>query len=185
MPTTRNKAAGLFILLTVVMLARFTSLAAHGIGTPRLQNVDAGPYTLSVWTDPNPLRTEATHVVVAVVDPVTRSPVVTDVEVTVRMRSRAFPFREVVQVAPTDQTNRLFYAAEFNGKLSPGEWDVGVAAAGPAGVTEEVTFTVDVTGTRRPNYMAIALGAVAVIVVIWLFAGSRTSSDAPRRARPR
>ena len=58
---------------------------AHGTGTPQLLNAPSGPYLLSVWTDPDPLRADEAHVVVAVLEPATREPIVTGVEVTVRL----------------------------------------------------------------------------------------------------
>ena len=109
----------LFILTVVVH--------AHGTGTPQLLNAPAGPYLLSVWTDPDPLRADEAHVVVAVVEPETQEFIVSDVTVTVRLRSLADPTVERVETAETDSTNRLLFAAEFNDRVTPGRWQVGVS----------------------------------------------------------
>jgi hypothetical protein len=56
---------GLTLLLVVA------NTRAHGIGTPRVVNQPAGPYLLSAWTDPDPLRMDETHVVVGVTNAAT------------------------------------------------------------------------------------------------------------------
>ena len=78
----------LLLILTIVV-------HAHGTGTPQLLNAPTGPYLLSVWTDPDPLRVDEAHVVVAVVEPVTQEFSVSDVVVTVRLRWLADPTVEL------------------------------------------------------------------------------------------
>ena len=67
----------LVALLPALLLA--ARLAAHGMGKPQVLNEPAGPYLVSVWTDPDPLRADETHVVVGVTDPATRQPIVTGI----------------------------------------------------------------------------------------------------------
>ena len=105
----------------------------------------SGPYLLSVWTDPDPLRADEAHVVVAVLEPATREPIVTGVEVTVTMTPLAAGDGAAVSMtAGADETNRLFYAAEFNDHVAPGRWQVGVSVAGERGAGDEVTFEIDI-----------------------------------------
>src|SRR5690606_22554607 len=113
MAQRRRHAAAVFVLVLLALFAAAGGLRAHGTGTPRVMNQPAGPYLLSAWTDPNPLRVDETHVVVGVTDPDTRAPVVSDVVVTVRMTSLDDPSQIREEVAGTDNVNRLLFAAEF------------------------------------------------------------------------
>jgi hypothetical protein len=165
----------LFILTVVVH--------AHGTGTPQLLNAPAGPYLLSVWTDPDPLRADEAHVVVAVVEPETQEFIVSDVTVTVRLRSLADPTVERVETAETDSTNRLLFAAEFNDRVTPGRWQVGVSAAGARGAGDEVTFEIEVAPARGFNWLWLGVGGLGATVLLWLLASMR--GPAQRRSRAR
>jgi hypothetical protein len=165
------------LLFSIVLAAH-----AHGTGTPQLLNAPAGPYLLSVWTDPDPLRADEAHVVVAVVEPTTQEFIVSDVAVTVRLRSLADPTAELVAVAGSDDTNRLLFAAEFNGQVTPGRWQVGVSAAGARGASDEVTFEIDVAAARGFNWLWLGVGGLGAAVLLWLLASMR---DGAARRRPR
>ena len=94
------KLRAISVFLGVPLLFIITLVAhAHGTGTPQLLNAPAGPYLLSVWTDPDPLRTDEAHVVVAVVEPATQEFIVSDVVVTVRLRLLADPTVELAATA--------------------------------------------------------------------------------------
>lgn len=166
----------LLLILTIVV-------HAHGTGTPQLLNAPTGPYLLSVWTDPDPLRTDEAHVVVAVVEPETQEFIVSDVTVTVRLRSLADPTVERVETAETDNTNRLLFAAEFNDRVTPGRWQVGVSAAGARGAGDEVTFEIDVAPARGFNWLWLGVGGLGATVLLWLLASMR--GPAQRRSRAR
>ena len=170
------------VLLCVPLLFIFVLFArAHGTGTPQLLNAPAGPYLLSVWTDPDPLRADEAHVVVAVVQPDTQEFIVSDVAVTVRLRSLADPTVELVAVAGSDDTNRLLFAAEFNDQVTPGRWQVGVSAAGALGASDEVTFEIDVAAARGFNWLWLGVGGLGAAVLLWLLASMRGAA----RRRPR
>lgn len=176
----------IFVSLCVPLLFLIPLLAqAHGIGTPQLLNVPSGPYLLSVWTDPDPLRADEAHVVVAVLEPATREPIVTGVEVTVSMTPLAAGDGAAVSVtAGADETNRLFYAAEFNDRVTAGRWRVGVAVAGQRGAGEEVTFEVDIAAARGFNWLWIGAGGLALVVGLWLAATMRAGSTRRAPAAP-
>lgn len=157
------------------------SASAHGTGTPQLLNAPAGPYLLSVWTDPDPLRADETHVVVAVLEPATQEFIVSDVAVKVRLRSLADPTVELVETAGTDNTNRLLFAAEFNDRVTPGRWQVGVSAAGARGAGDEVTFEIEVAPARGFNWLWLGVAGLGAAVVAWLLASMRR----PAKRRPR
>ena len=166
------------LLFLTVFLVR-----AHGTGTPQLLNAPSGPYLLSVWTDPDPLRADETHVVVAVLEPATREPIVTGVEVTVRLEPLTADGQPVTVTAETDDTNRLFYAAEFNDRVTPGRWRVGVAVSGERGAGDEVTFEVDITAARGFNWLWLGAGGLLLAIGLWLALSLRGGS-APRHGSP-
>jgi hypothetical protein len=174
------------LLILLVICARTTVAGAHGIGKPQVLNAASGPYLISAWTDPDPLRADETHVVVAVTDPATREPIVTGVEVTVRMQSVADPTTVITQTAGKDETNLLLFAAEFNGRVTEGRWRIGIAVRGERGAGEEVTFEVDVTPARGFNMLWVGLGGLVILVMGWVFLSSRSrpASPPPRRSRP-
>ena len=149
----------------------------------------SGPYLLSVWTDPDPLRADEAHVVVAVLEPATREPIVTGVEVTVTMTPLAAGDGAAVSMtAGADETNRLFYAAEFNDHVAPGRWQVGVSVAGERGAGDEVTFEIDIVAARGFNWLWLGAGGLALAVGLWLAASLRpraTGRTAATSAPPR
>ena len=86
--------------------------------------------------------------VVGVTDPDTRAPVVSDVVVTVRMTSLDDPSQIREEVAGTDNVNRLLFAAEFDGQLAEGEWNVDLRVDGVLGVGEDVSFPVEIRSAK-------------------------------------
>ena len=178
-----------FLSVPLLFLATTLLAQAHGIGTPQLLNVPSGPYLLSVWTDPDPLRADEAHVVVAVLEPATREPIVTGVEVTVTMTPLAAGDGAAVSMtAGADETNRLFSAAEFHDRVAPGRWRVGVSVAGERGAGEEVTFEIDITAARGFNWLWLGAGGLALAVGLWLTVSLRpraTGRTAATSAPPR
>ncbi len=168
-PTALITIAAAAVLAIALAGSRLPAALAHGIGTPQVLNAPAGPYILSAWTDPDPLRADETHVVVAVIDPDTREMIVSGVEVAVTMTSMDDPSVILREVAGTDSVNQLLYAAEFNGRVSEGAWRVGVVATGAQGTSDEVTFEVEIDPARGNNWLWIGLGGMAVLVAGWLF----------------
>ena len=59
----------LMVLLGLALAAPAGVVWAHGGGVPRLTNVEAGPYWVSVWTQPDPLRVGGAHFTIAVSEP--------------------------------------------------------------------------------------------------------------------
>lgn len=166
-------AIGLALLATAAV-----GLRAHGIGKPQVLNEPAGPYLLSAWTDPDPLREDEAHVVVAVTDPQTREPIVTGIEVTVSMASAANPADVVSVVAGTDDVNQLLYAAEFNDRLTTGRWTTSLSVRGQQGSGDGVNFPVEIEPARGFNWLWIGVGGLALIVVVWMVGAMRTEKPA-------
>ncbi len=181
------KRIGPHLVLAAVLLLVFggsPSVRGHGMGKPQVLNQPAGPYLLSAWTDPDPLRADETHVVVAVIDPANQEPIVTGVEVSVAMTSLADPTQQVIETAGTDKVNQLLYAAEFNDMVSEGRWRVDLSVDGERGAGDGVGFEVEVGPARTFNWLWIGVGGVGLIVVIWM-AGSMRDNSAGKDKRPR
>lgn len=181
-PKTRKPF--LTALLAVVAIASsYSALLAHGTGRPRLVNEPAGPYLLSAWTDPDPLREDEAHVVVAVIDPATREPIISGVVVEVLAASVAAPDQVVSVAAGTDSVNQLLYAAEFNDMLAAGAWLVTIHVSGERGTGESPGFQIEIEPARGVNWLLLGAGGIGLIVLVWLAGSLR--SERPERARRR
>lgn len=170
MPMTRKLLPSALVALTLLLLP--LAARAHGIGAPQRLNVPSGPYWLSIWTDPDPLRADQTHVVVAVLEPETQAPIVTGVAVTVQLRSLA-DGTVLTRTATTDTTNRLLYAAEFTDHVTPGRWEGSVVASGERGTGEPVTFEVEISPARGFNWLWVGVSGLAVALAVWLVSAGR------------
>jgi hypothetical protein len=178
----------LMLSVTFALLSGPIILLAHGGGTPQVLNEPAGPYLISVWTDPEPLRTDESHVNVAVLEPDTRAPVLEGVEVLVQLRPPGDESSLLTKEATTEQsTNKTIFVAVFEDLPSDGRWDVSVTARGPAGDSDPVAFEVDILPPAPRDWLRIGLSAAGVIaliaaVAVWLRRQPREVSS--RRRRP-
>lgn len=171
--TANRKGLAALVLAALGVAVLTGALMAHGIGKAQVLNEPAGPYLLSAWTDPNPLREDETHVVVAVTDPTTREPIVTGVQVEVRATSLAEPSEVVSVLAGTDNVNQLFYAAEFNDRLTAGQWRITIHIQGEQGSGEIEGFVIEVEPARGLNWLLLGAAGIGLIVVIWLVGSLR------------
>ena len=184
--TTRTSFLGVLLGGLILALLIIAPTQAHGIGKTLALNEPAGPYLLSVWTDPDPLRADETHVVVGVTDPATRQPIVSGVEVTITLIAVDDPTVVFSETAGTDNVNRFFYAAEFNDQVTEGRWQVGVRVTGEPGTGELAGHEIDIAPPRRINWLWLGIGGVIVAVVVWVAGSMRTAgppSPTPRRER--
>lgn len=172
--TARNSLA--LVCGLILVLLTITPAQAHGIGKTLVLNETAGPYLLSVWTDPDPLRADQTHVVVGVTDPNTREPVVSGLAVTVSLTAAGDPATILSEAAGTDSVNRFFYAAEFNDRVTAGRWLVGVRVTGEMGTGELAGYAIDVEPARRVNWLWLGVGGLAVVVIVWIVGAMRTAA---------
>ncbi|MEZ4519942.1 MAG: hypothetical protein R3C44_24975 [Chloroflexota bacterium] len=175
------------ITVTLCALAGITVLAnAHGVGYPQAVNVENGPYLISVWTDPDPLREDEAHVVVAVMDPETRAPLVENINVSVEMVNAADPSVVVTAHALPDNTaNLLMYVVEFNDLVTTGTWDATVTVDGPWGEASDVSFPLEITPARGFNWLWVGAAGLGVVVLLWLLFASRKApaTDSPATKR--
>lgn len=163
------KSLFLFTLLVVLPLVVYpVTVWAHGIGTPQQLNVPAGPYLLSIWSDPNPLRVNETHITVAIMNPETRMPIVAGVGATVQLQSPTDPaVRRTAVASPDNTANKLLYAAVFNDLPEPGLWQGVVSVTGPDGPGEDVAIEVEVLPAPPVNWRWLGIVTLVGVVLGW------------------
>lgn len=173
------------LLMVVGLLIDVSPASGHGIGLPQVVNVPNGPYLVSVWTDPDPLREDETHIVVAVMDPVTRAPLVEDVTVSVRMAATDHQGDTITETALSDNSaNQLLYVVVFNNLISMGAWQATVIIDGPLGSAADVTFPLEITAAQGFNWLWLGIGGLVIAIGVWMAFAARDASQ-PRAARDR
>ena len=115
-----------FWLLLVVLCIGTVSVQAHGGGTPRLTNVEAGPYRVFAWTSPEPMRSGEVHITIAV----------TLLDVAGNRTSEA-NVTEALSTAVTDATVRVTFAPVGQEGQPQSELDAATIdlMAGPSDLT--------------------------------------------------
>ncbi len=166
------------ISLLALMLMVAAQVRAHGIGTPQVINELAGPYIISIWTDPDPLRVGEAHVTVAVMDSETESPIL-DARVLVELTWLDDP--SILLTAPATRENatlKIVYVAIFEPPQA-GEWQGTVLVDGPNGSGVVAPFTVSILSPARINWSLIgglALGLLMAGWMVWSWFDSRGSN---------
>lgn len=136
----------LLVILVALCLLAAPSVRANG-GTVQVADQPAGPYVVTVFTSPSPVRAGAVDVSVLVQDQA-RQPV-DDAQVTVTTEPINHGGPGGSYPATRDQAdNKLYYAAKFN-LPAAGQW----------------RFTVDVQGQRGGGATAFALEAGGASVI--------------------
>lgn len=159
-------------LLLVVAVFMAPQVQANG-GKPRLKKAAAGPYLVSVWTQPDPSRSGRVDVSVAVMRSPTAEPV-EDAEV--RLRAEAIEGTGTTATAALERGaggNRLLY----HGNLvlpAEGRWRVTVAVQGAMGAGQ-TAFELDVRASNPLTWLLIIgatvlLFAAAASCLWWLWA---------------
>lgn len=165
------------VLLVAFCLVVAPRLRAHGIGTPQAMNVESGPYLLSVWSDPDPLRLDQTHLVVAVMDPATREPLIEDVDVSVRLERPGDPASAQTESAEADNTvNQLLYVVSFADLPTTGQWQATVIVDGARGLANDLVIPLTIAPPQRFSWVQVGLGGLVVITLGWLFLASLQAS---------
>ncbi|MCG3211672.1 MAG: hypothetical protein FOGNACKC_05318 [Anaerolineae bacterium] len=165
-----------FLALAVIPWLGQAKLAkAHGGGYPQLTNAEAGPYRVSVWTQPQPLTTDQAHFSVAVFTPLaegfnTGLPVLdADVELILIPRNNGAAGL-VLPIRRTNSVNKLYYETDVQ-LPTTGHWDVEINVSGDAG-TGRASFSIDVQSPPIKNYWVL-WGSVAFVAMVALW-GARS-----------
>lgn len=106
---TRLVKAFLCVLIGILIAGQ---AAAHGGGTLQLRGVAAGPYSLTIWTSPEPVRTGEIHVTVGV-GGVEGTPIL-DADVEVEITALRDLGTSLSGAATREQSpNKFLYEADF------------------------------------------------------------------------
>ncbi len=167
-------ALGLAALAAVWLLAVGGTLAAPGClangGTARLVDRPAGPYVVSVFTDPTPLVTGAVDLSVLVRTPA--GTVVDGAQVNILAAKPGSDAASAIRQPATRDaaTNKLYYAAKFR-IGEPGRWRFAIDVAGPAGQgTVEFEADVEQAGALdQPVILAVLLVVPALGISWWVW----------------
>jgi len=168
-----------WLILLGWWLAAVQPLRAHGGGAPVLTNATAGPYLVSAWMQPDPLRVGEVHLTVAVTEtpapdapPGEGGPPVLEATVGVQARFLGGNISPIVTKATHEEAvNKILYETDFHIPQA-GKWEITLAIEGPNGPAE-TRFTVDVLPVSRRNGWLIGGAAVVVLLIGWATARRR------------
>lgn len=159
------------LLFGAVLFSR--GAQAHGGGTPQLTNENIGPYWISVWTSPEPVREGELHLTVAVAEPgetaggQAGAPVLgADVDITLVPRSGGLA--DVRAPATNEQAaNKLFYEADL---LVPaaGDWLVQIDVEGPQG-NGTAEFGLDVLPAQDNRWLVAGGAGFLILAAFFVF----------------
>lgn len=157
-----------FILLLVGLIsATFAPIPrtnAHGLGNQQLEQVAAGPYLVTVWTDPTTVTTkEDLHVTISVQDRAKDFVLNADVQVVASLDANT----ENRETATHEKAvQKLFYEAPMRLEII-GTWDISVTIESELGVGE-VGFDLAVEEGKDDftRWLWPGLGVAGVIIVV-------------------
>jgi len=176
-------------ILAIVLLAVPMPAQANG-GQVRIANQPIGPYEVTVFTSPVPLRTGTVDVSVLLQHADTKQ-IVDGAEIVLWVEPATGDEPQQYPVTRDQATNKLYYAAEFS-LDRPGEYLFRLEIRAPqAAGTVSFTATVEEarTGFWQSWWFWALVGVASVILLWWLFgrttparAGSPTKiADRTRR----
>ncbi|MFQ5576214.1 MAG: FixH family protein [Anaerolineae bacterium] len=152
----------LIVVPALAVLAAAQPVWAHGGGAPQLVNAPAGPYRVSVWTQPDPLRAGEVHFTVAVTDPAAGAPIL-DAGVTVTLTPLSGSGAAISSPAThREAVNKIFYETDFE-LPAAGRWQVVVAVDGPRG-RGQTDFEVDALPAAANRWRWWAGGLLAALL---------------------
>lgn len=163
----RRWAAAILPVLPLLLLA--PPLGANG-GTVRISRAAVGPYLVTIYSSPTPLRTGEVDVSVLVQDSthaVHAPPVIVEAIPLVLAEGHvAEPIRR--EATRAQATNKLFQAAKFD-VAAPGEWEFRVNVEGRGALS----FRADVSKSslRDRPYLLAFLILLPLLVLGWLALG--------------
>lgn len=163
--------------LAFVLALSASAARAHGGGTAQLTNEDIGPYWISVWTSPDPVREGTLHVTISVAEPGgagerQAGPPILDATVELLLIPPDQTMDAVSATATTEQSaNKLFYESDMQLPVA-GDWLVQIDVQGGEG-RGQAQFELDVQPAQRSNWLLPGGAALAVVVVFFFFYAAR------------
>lgn len=155
-----KRAMPLLLLTSLGLLVAQPTAWANG-GTPRLTGAIAGPYTVSVWTKPEPPIVGRMHVSVAVMRPQDSSPIL---DARVRVAVEPIHGQENLISANASRTWGLLYDADLQ-IPSDGRWRINLRVEGKAG-TGSTGFELEVKPPPKVDWQVVGATAVLVLAVL-------------------
>lgn len=157
--TVHSNRMGLAVLAIVAGLLLSRSASANG-GTVQVSRALAGPFEVTVWTDPSPIRVGTVDVSVMVELP-GGSPL-QDARVSVTVWPMSNAGRAATYEATHDQaTNKLFYAAHVPIPQA-GPWQVKVTIVELSG-DGDVSFMIEASETSISDRVPLVVFVVLLI----------------------
>jgi len=176
----------LFLGLLTLAFVLPQLVSAHGGGTPRLIDVEAGPYRLFAWTQPEPIRADEVHVSIGVVlndasatestgDLLTKP--VTDATITVHFTALDGESDPLIVDAILGGVGTVYYEADT---ILPtaGSWRFTIEVSGSAG-EGRAEFVEEVLPARTVNMTLLASGGVLFVLLIVLVGLWNRRQDQP------
>ncbi len=156
-------------LLMVLLGATFIPMArtdAHGLGNQKLEQVEAGPYLVSAWTDPKDVTIEdELHVTLSVQDQEKDFILEADVRVSAVLASDPSVTKSQ-QATHDNATQKLFYEAPLRlDKL--GRWQITIVIEDELG-QGTASFELDVAeaSNKWTRWLWPVLGVTAVVIIL-------------------
>lgn len=173
----------LFLLLTLMFGYSTPDAWAHAGGVPQLSNAEAGPYRVSVWTQPDPLRVGQVDIVVAVAEPPAPDATVEEVGALVLDAVVKVELKPVGQAGETlaafatheASTNKLFYEAILE-LPAEGRWQVNISVEGAAG-SGNADFEVQVLPPLGFNWFLLGGFGLILLATGWIIMRSKTPGN--------
>lgn len=160
-------------VLALVFIVSPRSVLSHNGGEPRIVDVEAGDFRLSVWTLPVPLQTGDLNFIVYAAESSAQgefvrstSPVLdANIELIIEPIEGGSPI--VIRPNHGEATNNLFYESYFE-LLEPGEYNAIVSVESNDGRTGEAGFSfVLAKGALDINWFQYSGYALIAVVLGW------------------
>ncbi len=151
------------LLLALAVVLWPAAVLAHGGGTARLTNIEAGPYRLYVWSSPATPRVGEMHLTVGVTDGAERAAAA---NVVVTLTSDIADAAVVSTATRGNSAADVYYEADVDVPVA-GTWQINVRAEGAAG-TGEASYRQQVLPARRVNWWLVGGAAVVLLLVVGL-----------------
>ncbi len=165
------------VALLLATMSWPVSVMAHGGGTPRLTGVQAGPYHVYAWTQPDPWRVGEAHLSVAVTLPdltnlanPSETPV-TDAQVNVTFTPAQQPENAIAMAARPTSLLGSYYEADANLPFAE-NWQILISVQGKEG-KGTAQFSLPVLPPPSVNWSLVIGGAIALLALAGVL-GMRT-----------
>ncbi len=162
------------VIVIVLLSATFVPMArtdAHGLGNQQLEQVEAGPYLVSAWTDPKNVTVEdELHVTVSVQDQ--EKDFILEADVQINAVLAADPtITESERATHDNAAQKLFYEAPMRLNKT-GQWHMTIVIESELG---QGTASFDLAVVEASNnwtrwlWPAIGIAAVALVLAFGMY----------------